>query len=252
MRFDTRTISLITYLGILLFNVYALSLYFRDQLTLYIHPRYVLFTALFNAASALVCLAGFAFTSWRMIRGEEAHIVGWRPSFTLAVAAMVLVVAYALPAHTLSSEIAAQRSSNFNVAQASVSGSGAANTLALFSADTSQLSIADWVSAFNLRANASFYKGKKVDVVGFVFHPKSAPPEVFYVSRFKVTCCVVDAQPVGLPVRWSGWRKRFHEDEWVRVTGTFAKPEKGVAEPAIIAPRSVEPTHQPKHPYIVQ
>src|ERR671933_1479717 len=187
MRFDARAVSLATYFAILLFNVYTLVLYFNQQLALYTNPRYVWFTAIFNAISAVACAAGIILTAWRMGRGSIGGLaVPWRPSFTLLVAGLVLVAAYALPARTLSSDIAEQRSDNFNSTQVKPSGSD--NTLALFGTDTARLTIADWVSAFNLKTSPSFYTGKKVDVVGFVFHPKSAPSHAFYVSRLRVTC----------------------------------------------------------------
>jgi putative membrane protein len=249
MRFDPRTVSLAKYLGVLLFNLYALLLYANGQLTLYIHPRYVVFTVVLNAASALVCLVGAAVTAWRMVDGGAGLRVAWRPSATLVLAGLVLAAAYALPARTLSSETADQRGENLNVAQPAAS--GGADTLALFGADTSGLSIPDWVSAFNLKADADFYEGKKVEVVGFVFHPEGAPPDVFYVSRFRVTCCAVDAQPIGLPVRDPGWQERLQEDQWVRVSGRFVEADDGVAEPAVVEPRTVERTSQPKNPYVV-
>jgi uncharacterized repeat protein (TIGR03943 family) len=249
MRFDTRLISLATYLAVLLFNVYALSLYFDQQLTLYIHPRYVFFTVVLNAVSAVACGVGFVLTAWRTANDGIRHRASWRPSFTFMVAGIVLVAAYVLPARTLSSDTAAQRSSNFNSTQVGVSETG--NTLALFGADTTQLTIADWVSAFNLKTDTTFYADKKVDVVGFVFHPKYAPKDVFYVSRFRVTCCAVDAQPLGLPVYSPGWQERFEDDAWVRVVGRFAQSKQDVAEPVVIIPRSVEPTDQPDNPYIV-
>jgi putative membrane protein len=251
MRFDARVVSLATYFSILLFNVYTLSLYFNQQLTLYIHPRYILFTVVLSAASLVACGAGFVLTAWHVANGGVADRVAWRPSFTLLVAGLVLLCAFALPARTLSSDTADQRSSNFNSTQVGASGSEAGNTLTLFGAVTARLTIADWVSAFNLETNPSFYAGKKVDVVGFVFRPEGAPPDVFYVSRFRVTCCAVDAQPIGLPVRSPGWQERFEDDAWVRVVGSFVETEGNIAEPVVIEPRSVEPTNQPENPYVV-
>lgn len=58
-RLVPRLLSLTAYSGILLFNVYAHFLYLEGQLTLHIHPRYVLFTVSFNALCALACGAGF-------------------------------------------------------------------------------------------------------------------------------------------------------------------------------------------------
>src|SRR5919107_2041182 len=224
MRFralsDARTVSLATYFAILLFNVYTLSLYYNQQLTFYIHPRYITFTVALNAISLVACSVGFLLAAWRMGTApsksgtavaspgsspgsspESATSHGWRPSFTVLIAGLVLVAAYPFPARTLSSGTADQRSANFNSIQAQPSGSGAgsaagggagSDTLALFGADTSRLTVADWALAFNLRSTPASYVGKEVDVVGFVFHPKGTPEDIFYVSRFSVTCCAVD------------------------------------------------------------
>ena len=250
MRFDARVVSLATYFAILLFNVYTLGLYFNQQLTLYTHPRYVLFSVVFNAISLVVCGVGFVLTAWRMVSGNVAERVPWRPSFILLVAGFVFVAAYALPARTLSSDTAEQRSGNFNSAQVQPSSSGTGDTLALFGADTSRLTIADWVSAFNLKTSPGFYSGKKVDVVGFVFHPKGAPQDVFYVSRFRITCCAVDARPIGVPVYSPAWKEKFDEDSWVRVVGSFSETDQDISEPAIVTPQSVEPTERPENPYV--
>jgi putative membrane protein len=273
-----RGVSLATYFAIVLFNLYTLILYFNNQLTLYIHPRYILFSVAFNALSLVACSVGFVLTAWRM-GSEDSALTGslkgrsvpWRPSITVVLAGFVLVAAYSLPARTLSSDTAQQRSSNFNdtqLLQPSEGGGGAAaavgvvgggggggatgsDTLALFEVDTSQLNIADWVSAFNMKTSASFYEGKKVDVVGFVFHPKGTPKDVFYVSRFRLTCCAVDAQPLGLPVYSEGWQEQFKEDSWVHLIGQFTqKTDQDIAEPAIITPQSIEPTQQPENPYV--
>jgi putative membrane protein len=255
MRFDARMVSLVTYFAIVLFNAYTLMLYFNQQLTLYIHPRYILFTAAFNALSLTVCSVGFVLTAWRMGRSTTTvpNRVAWRPSITLLVAGFVLVAAYALPARTLTSGTADQRSDNFNNDTQAQSSSDTANaTLALFDVDTTQLSIADWVSAFNMKTSPSFYEGKKVDVVGFVFHPKGTPQDVFYVSRFRITCCSVDAQPLGVPVYSPGWQEeeKFEEDSWVHVKGSFVQTDQDIAEPVIIEPESIEPTDQPANPYV--
>src|SRR5215211_7093645 len=274
MRFralsDARTVSLATYFAILLFNVYTLSLYYNQQLTFYIHPRYITFTVALNAISLVACAVGFLVAAWRMGTSTSksataiaspdsspgsASSAGWRPSFTVLVAGLVLVAAYALPARTLSSDTADQRSANFNSIEAQPSGSGAgsgagSDTLALFGAATSRLNVAEWAKAFNLRSNPDAYVGKEVDVVGFVFHPKGTPEDVFYVSRFSVTCCAVDARPLGVLVYSPGWQEEFKEDSWVHLTGSFAETEEDISEPVVVTPKNIEPTEQPEHPYV--
>jgi putative membrane protein len=266
MRFrglaDARGVALATYFAILLFNVYTLSLYYNQQLTLYIHPRYITFTVALNAISLVACAVGFLLAAWRMGTAPSrsgttvaslgsASSVPWRPSFTVLAVGLVLIAAYALPARTLSSDTAEQRSANFNSIQAQPSGSGAGgDTLALFGADTSRLNVAEWAQAFNLRSTPDSYVGKEVDVVGFVFHPKGTPEDVFYVSRFSVTCCAVDARPLGVPVYSPGWQEEFKEDSWVHLTGSFAETEEDISEPVVVTPKNIEPTEQPEHPYV--
>src|SRR5215203_3213074 len=149
MRFralaNTKVVSLATYFAILLFNVYTLSLYLNQQLTFYIHPRYITFTVALNAISMVACAVGFLVSAWRMgtAPSKSATAVsspgsspgsassgGWRPSFTVLMAVLVLVAAYALPARTLSSDTADQRSANFNSIQAQPSGSGTGSSTA--------------------------------------------------------------------------------------------------------------------------
>lgn len=259
---DPRLVSLATYLAISLFNAYALLLYFEGELTLYIHPRYVLFTVALNTLSLAACSAGFVLTARRTADGTPSGIPAedarWRPSVTFLVAGLVLAAAYVLPASTLSSGTADQRADNLNGAGApSADDSG---TLAVFrtgstptlsDAATADLAIEDWVSAFGAEPNPGFYEGKEVDVVGFVFRPEGAPRDVFYVSRFVVTCCAVDAQPIGLPVRSPGWEGRFEEDAWVRVEGRFAEAGEGyVDDPVVVEPGRVEPMKEPQDPYV--
>src|SRR5215218_1239168 len=116
MRFralaNTRVVSLATYFAILLFNVYTLSLYYNQQLTFYIQPRYITFTVALNAISLVVCAIGFLVAAWRMGTATSKSTTavaspgsspgsslgsalgsaisgGWRPSFTVLVAGLV-------------------------------------------------------------------------------------------------------------------------------------------------------------------
>ena len=88
-----------------------------------------------------------------------------------------------------------------------------------------------------------------MDAVGFVFQPEGAPPGTFYVSRFVVTCCAVDARPIGIPVHSPGWQQKFEEDAWVRVRGSFASsPVVGGA--LIVEPTDLQAEDQPRNPYV--
>ena len=287
--------DLATYLAVSLFNLFVLILHFQGDLTLYIHPRYIVFTVIVNAASMIACTAGFTATAWRAtsqpldeaLDGEasdheasdheasdhEASDDGildepsdeskgtvqvgerrslQRPSFTFSftfcVAALVLAAAYILPASTLSSSMAHQRASNTNTgvglpAQGpdGVTGSTADGTVESGAGETGagETDALSWTKLLGAEASPGYYEGAEVDVVGFVYRPEGSPPDVFYVARFVVTCCAVDAQPVGLPVRHPGWQERFEEDAWVRVQGAFATTPAGANGAYILEPQQV-------------
>ena len=67
MRFRPTTIRLATYGAISLFNLYVILLYFAGDLTLYIHPRYISFTLIFNVLSLIACSTGFAVSAYRAV-----------------------------------------------------------------------------------------------------------------------------------------------------------------------------------------
>lgn len=105
----------------------------------------------------------------------------------------------------------------------------------------------DWATLLQLGVTAGDLNGKAIDVVGFVT-PHRDRPEVFYVSRFTVTCCAVDALPVGVPVLDRGWRDRWRDGQWVRVRGTFTA-DTGDAVAPVVDPESVEAVEEPREPY---
>jgi putative membrane protein len=66
-----------------------------------------------------------------------------------------------------------------------------------------------------------------------------------------VTCCAVDAQPLGVPVYLPGWSSTFSSDDWVSVDGSFASnPSSTSLQPVAIVPDTVTPIEQPREPYL--
>lgn len=277
MRFRSTTIPLATYRAISLFNLYVILLYFAGDLTLYIHPRYISFTLIFNVLSLIACSTGFAVSAYRAVTvlsykpadvsagtttgeppGETsnetspARWITWRPSFTFFVAALLLGAAYLLPASPLSSDTAHQRADNLNADATATPASppdSHAGQPGQANASLGALSEFSWEEAAGPNPGRGLQEGTPVDAVGFVFQPEGAPDGTFYVSRFVVTCCAVDARPIGIPVHSPGWQQKFEEDAWVRVRGSFASsPVVGGA--LIVEPTDLEPTEQPRNPYV--
>ena len=242
------------------------------RLGLYIHPRYFEFTVIMAVIGAVLVVAAFAFTPLEdehdehdehddtdtsaPTSGELTHdhdAGSARPArfgtLRAGIAAVIIagaaVALLVLPPATLTSATATQRSIN------SASSTLDQDAPALVGGDTSQFSVKDWALLIRQNPDADYYADKAVDVVGFVTESPDDPDNVFYVARFAVTCCAVDAQPVGVPVYLPGWTEQYSADEWVAASGTFAaNPGSSSAEQLLLMPEDLAVTEQPDQPYV--
>lgn len=220
------------------------------QLILYIHPRYVVFTVIMAVIGLALIIASFVSRP----ATEDDEPPRGRLSTTLAAVGIVatLVVAVAMvvvPPATLTSATVSQRDIN-----ATSVGTGAQTLDSASSASTgafAKFSVLDWASLLRQTSDVGFYSGKPADVVGFVTADPDDPQNVFYVSRFVITCCAVDAQPIGVPVYLENWTTQYQLDEWVEVKGQFAaNPSRLSKLPIAIDPTTVTKVTQPSDPYI--
>jgi putative membrane protein len=235
-----------------------------NQLVLYIHPRYVVFTVIM-ALVALVFAVARVIVSGRAEHAHDDHdhdhsddeddeALDARPlQRGLSIAALVLAAALAvgavlLPPATLSAATASQRditSAQVNLDAASLDDASSADGPTF-----TRYTVLEWSSLLAQTSDPVFYAGKPVDVIGFIT-PDPAADDVFYVSRFTITCCAVDAQPVGVPVYLPDWQTRFQADDWVRVTGEFASSRSTQSTaPIAVTPAEVIGVDEPSDPYL--
>jgi uncharacterized repeat protein (TIGR03943 family) len=101
-------------------------------------------------------------------------------------------------------------------------------------------------------SDLAFFDGKPATaLLGFVTPDADDPDNMFYVSRFAVTCCAVDAQPLGMPVYLPGWQSTLEAGSWVEVSGPFvSNPSQASTQAIVIEPDSVEAVEQPREPYL--
>lgn len=227
----------------------SLWLAWEGMLGFYIHPRYNIFT-ISMAVIAMVLLAiavgaraqahqhDHEFTRPRRTRGMDGA--------SLAVVAALAIGALVLPPATLSSATAENRSSN------EVDALGGANipegdvAAEIFAT----LTVRDWASLLSQNQNPSFYRGKPVNTVGIVTLSDSSD-DVFLLTRFVITCCAVDAQPVSIPVYLPGWQQDLSVDSWVRIEGGFQPSPSGATQaPVILVPLNITQEEVPREPYL--
>lgn len=211
-------------------SLVALWLAVTGDLVLYIHPRYVTFT---TVLAAIGLLGG----TLALIQAPVS-VVRRRPTAAIAGMAGIAVIAglAIIPARTLSSAMVEQRTMN----------SALAEDPALRGADPASFRVRDWAAVAQDSSAATRYAGTTVRLIGFVTQAPQPSPDHFYLARFILTCCAVDAQPVGVSVTLPGWVSQHPVDSWVEVTGRLTPAPSGGLQ---IEPESVKAVEQPEQPY---
>ncbi|SDQ54261.1 TIGR03943 family putative permease subunit [Leucobacter chromiiresistens] len=213
----------------------------------YVHPRYFWFTVSLCAIAAIALCA--AVPALRRAERSDAHD-GSAPRplrRALSLAGAVLLVgatAAALlvaPPTTLSVATAQQRQVN--------AGSGPAGDAPAAGADADR-DAHDWAMLLRQGGGAEA-EGRTARFIGFVLPSPGGEPDLFTAARFVVSCCAVDAQPLGVPVLAPGWAGEHPEGSWVEVEGVFvANPDVTSDQPVVLRPFAVTAIDEPEDPYV--
>ena len=192
---------------------------------------------------ALLLTAGIVFIPFKDSK-FDAYL---NKNIVPAIIVLIVVISgIILPSQALSSNVAAQRSDNLNAVTVNSARSISDN----FNTSSKNYNIGDWIASMNFNPDPNFYKGKDVEVIGFIFTSKVIDPNTqFFVGRFVIRCCAADATPVGLKVDYN-WQDQFKSGDWVKVTGKFAVTNKDGYDDLYIEPTNVEKTSVPDKPYI--
>jgi putative membrane protein len=253
-----------------------LVFWLSGQLSFFIHPRYNLFTVVMTSIAVVLSVMALVISS-KVRQQPAAHMLEQGghdsahdhdhdedenagvdvPTNTLgrvtAVAAAVvsgvaLIALVVLPPATLSTVTVENRAIN-QAALGDIQG-------AFASAQTGEeatflaFTVREWAGILRQTQDPAFFQGKPVDVVGFVVADRDNPG-TFFVTRFVVSCCAVDAQPVGVPVYEPGFEQQFAPETWVRVVGEFViNPDPSSSHPLVLRAFEIIPTEQPRDPYL--
>jgi putative membrane protein len=223
------------------------------QLGLYIHPRYFGFTLVMAAIGLVFVVASFFFSSSFVASDPVGRSTPRRRALTVAGSGILLVIAavtvLAIPPATLTSATATQREINSGGLDNSDAAEQAATLVG--TGDYERLTVKEWVSLLAQSEDPALFADKAAKLTGFVLPDADDPDNVFYIARFVVTCCAVDAQPIGVPVYLPGWSNTYSTDEWVEVSGTFApNPSTSAAASLAVKPTTIDSVEEPSDPYV--
>jgi uncharacterized repeat protein (TIGR03943 family) len=221
------------------------------RLTLYVHPRYTLLTVITAVVTLLVLVGTAAVGGSRPTDDDHDHdhaapvsalnrLLLWSKGAVLICAALALLV---IPPATLSST--ARQNRELVTSGQKLDSTDAA---ALVGADPATFSVKDWAALLS-QGGPEAVLGKQADVSGYVLD--RGEEDVFFIARLTVSCCAVDAQPIGVPVHRPGWRDEIEPGAWIRIQGAFVNnPSRDSQEPMAIGVGSLAKIDEPEQPYV--
>jgi uncharacterized repeat protein (TIGR03943 family) len=90
------------------------------------------------------------------------------------------------------------------------------------------------------------FAGDPVRISGFVLPMPGEPPQL---ARLLVRCCLADASPVGLPVRWPVGQAPVAADQWLAIEGVMGlATAPGGSERLEVLPSRIRPIPRPARP----
>lgn len=233
------------------------------HLDLYINPRYSVFTVVLAAVAVPASVAGLlvvargaghthdhagpdddVVASGRS--GGPARLLGTVLGGVAAAVTIALTLAMlVLPPTTLSARTAQQRSVDSATLSDATGSNGNVALLGSGSVDTAGYGVKDWAALIRQTTDTSSLVGKRVQLTGFVVPGADG---TFTLTRFVISCCAVDAQPVGLVVTTDGTVP--DANQWVTVSGALAaNPDQASDARTVVKAQTVKRVQQPEDPY---
>ena len=107
-----------------------------------------------------------------------------------------------------------------------------------------QRSLTDWVRLLRSQPDTKLFAGDPVRISGFVLPMPGEPPQL---ARLLVRCCLADATPIGLPVRWPPGATP-QTDQWLAVEGTMGVETIAGQPRSVVLPSRIRPIPRPARP----
>ena len=180
----------------------------------------------------LVALSGFVLLALGLQQalGRGTQTTN-RRSWLLAAAVALAVLL--IPPNPSFSDLASNRSSDLG-----------AELQLDFQLPPGQRSLTDWVRLLRSQPDPQLYAGDPVRISGFVLPQPGDRPQL---GRLLVRCCLADATPIGLPVRWpAGYQPRA--DQWLALEGRMGVERHNGSPRSVVLVERLRPIPRPARP----
>ena len=224
------------------------------QYKLLIHPNY--YGLVLGSGIILITLGIIKIKSIlnNSLRNNREHITLFPPGLSSSLLLIVAIAGFLIPPKVLSSQTAIKRGV----------GDLPLTTLQPQAFRTAskpeERSLIDWIRTINAYPEPDAYSGQAANITGFVLHLDELPDDYIMLSRFVITCCAVDAYPIGIPIKLEQSRSNYPVDSWLTVTGvaiaeTLAFKDRVDAQAmtekrsVVIEAQAIETISTPSDPY---
>lgn len=220
--------------ALLAWGILLVKLWWMEQLLILIHPNYI--PLVITAAFLLLIIGGLELTrSFQTNRGKGSW--HWGSAILLITA----LISLAINPKAFASDKAIHRGVEDISARSAPASFRASNR-------PEQRTLLEWVRTIAAYPEPDAYQGQRARVTGFVVRSPDLPSNVFYLTRFVITCCAADVYPVSLPVQVQDG-SILRPDQWLEVEGTMFTLEIKNQRQLSIDAQKLTPIPEPQNPY---
>jgi putative membrane protein len=241
-------------LALLAWGILLLKYALTGQYKLLIHPNYY---GLVLASSIILLALGLFKIQLILTRSRQnvsEHIALFPPGFSSSLLICVAIAGLLIPPKILTSQSAIK--TGVRDIPLTRSQPQAFRT----AIKPEKRSLIEWIRTINAYPEPDAYQGQLAKVSGFVLHLEELPDNYLMLSRFVITCCAVDAYPIGIPVKLETSRHTYPPDTWLEIEGAMIAETLPVKErvdskttmerrSVVLAAKSIKSIPIPADPY---
>lgn len=241
-------------IALLFWGILLLKYTFTGEYLLLIHPNYYGLVLGSGIVLTILGILQIKVNLSQKTNSSREHLALFPPGLSSSVLILVAIAGLIIPPRILNSQTALKRG---------VSELPLTNVQPeAFRTPTKpeERSLIEWIRTINAYPEPDAYQGQPAKVTGFVLHLEELPANYLMLSRFVITCCAVDAYPIGIPVKLETSRQAYEVDSWLEVTGVMTTemiPTKDRVDSAMITNQrsvvlkaeSIQSIPTPRDPY---
>jgi uncharacterized repeat protein (TIGR03943 family) len=201
---------------------------FTGQLQLLIHPNY--FWLVTVTGLLLLFISTYKIydllTYKQNLANQGEHLTLFPPGWSSILLIIIAVLALLIPPKILASDTALQRGISESLPITRIQPQSWS-----LKKQPQERTLLEWIRTLNAYPEPDAYNGQKAKIKGFVVHVPNLPENYFFIARFIITCCAVDAYPVGIPVKINGvTRDSYPPDTWLEIEGQMITETLTISE----------------------